>query len=323
MKAKTLIQTSLAYFVVAGAACRIFCCDALGQGACAPVPTGLVGWWPGNGNADDIAGGDDGTPVNGATYGYGEVGEGFELLSGYQACVLVTNTASLQLQDFTIECWIQRGSADFVTPQPASDPDGCLFGFGPGGYVFALHSDGTLFLSQTWDSNITGLVAVTDTLLHHVAVTTSGGFVVFYLDGVAYPAGYYAPTYTFSGPAAIGAPGDFGLSSFYGFIDELSVYDNAISSDEIESIYAAGSVGKCADNYQPTPAPELSIQIAAPGFVLLSLAGVTGVNYEVDSSSDLVNWMAYTNVAGPTWSQILPSSSGPVGDQFFRASINP
>src|SRR5258706_123934 len=38
------------------------------SGTClSPAPTGLVGWWPGDGNANDIAGADNGTFVGGAT----------------------------------------------------------------------------------------------------------------------------------------------------------------------------------------------------------------------------------------------------------------
>jgi hypothetical protein len=35
---------------------------------CGPPPTGLLSWWPGDGNANDIAGPNDGTPLNGATF---------------------------------------------------------------------------------------------------------------------------------------------------------------------------------------------------------------------------------------------------------------
>ena len=34
---------------------------------CAPTPAGLVSWWPGDGNAKDMVGGNDGTLLNGAS----------------------------------------------------------------------------------------------------------------------------------------------------------------------------------------------------------------------------------------------------------------
>src|ERR1051326_1464477 len=35
---------------------------------CVPPPTGLVSWWPGDGNADDIVRGNNGALQNGATF---------------------------------------------------------------------------------------------------------------------------------------------------------------------------------------------------------------------------------------------------------------
>jgi len=41
-----------------------------------PIP-GLVSWWPGEGNAEDVVGGNNGTLQGGATFGTGMVGQGF------------------------------------------------------------------------------------------------------------------------------------------------------------------------------------------------------------------------------------------------------
>src|SRR5215510_3027752 len=46
---------------------------------CVPPPSGLVGWWPGDGNANDIVGGDNGTLQGCATFAPGEVGLAFNL----------------------------------------------------------------------------------------------------------------------------------------------------------------------------------------------------------------------------------------------------
>lgn len=43
---------------------------------CVQPPGGLVNWWPGDGNANDIAGGNNGTLVNGATFTAGFVRSG-------------------------------------------------------------------------------------------------------------------------------------------------------------------------------------------------------------------------------------------------------
>jgi len=62
---------------------------------------------------------------------------------------------------------------------------------------------------------------------------------------VAHAAPSYDPGFTFSTPLAIGAVGGTFAASFYGAIDELSVYNRALSPVEIQSIYYASSEGKC------------------------------------------------------------------------------
>ena len=47
--------------------------------ACVAPPAGLVAWWPGDGNTDDIVGGFDGTLENGAGFAAGLVGQAFDL----------------------------------------------------------------------------------------------------------------------------------------------------------------------------------------------------------------------------------------------------
>ena len=44
---------------------------------CTPPPTGLVSWWPGDGNPNDIQDSNDGTLQNGVTFAAGKVGQAF------------------------------------------------------------------------------------------------------------------------------------------------------------------------------------------------------------------------------------------------------
>src|SRR5262245_51719078 len=46
--------------------------------SCAPAPAGAFAWYPGDGNAQDVQG-NNGTLLNGATFGAGEVGQAFSL----------------------------------------------------------------------------------------------------------------------------------------------------------------------------------------------------------------------------------------------------
>jgi len=74
---------------------------ATGQ-TCSSPPSGLVSWWSGDGNAQDLVGGNNGTLTNGVTYVPGEAGPAFNFNS-IGAAVVVGSAPNLQLQNFTIE----------------------------------------------------------------------------------------------------------------------------------------------------------------------------------------------------------------------------
>lgn len=42
---------------------------------CVPAPSGLIGWWSAEGNADDNIGGNNGTLVDGVSFPNGKVGQ--------------------------------------------------------------------------------------------------------------------------------------------------------------------------------------------------------------------------------------------------------
>jgi hypothetical protein len=75
---------------------------------CVPPPPGIVGWWPGDGNAEDIVDSNPGTPEHGVTFTAGQVGQTFHFAKP-DDLVFVPDNANLSFgerQDFTIEAWI-------------------------------------------------------------------------------------------------------------------------------------------------------------------------------------------------------------------------
>ncbi|HXR08563.1 MAG TPA: LamG domain-containing protein, partial [Candidatus Acidoferrum sp.] len=231
------------------AALALLAPDAQAGSGCDTPPSGLVSWWQAESNALDHVGGNSGTLVNKAGYTVGEVGAAFAFTNAL-AAVQIGNATNLQLQTFTIEAWIQRASAASVSFPASGDAE--FFGFGSQGYGFGIcgpsgdtGSPGTLFLTENDVDAVVAIASVTDTNFHHVAVTKSGSTVVFYVDGVAYPAGTTGDTYQFTTAAAIGARGDTLANSFYGSIDEMSIYNRGLSGSEIMGIFNAGPAGKC------------------------------------------------------------------------------
>jgi hypothetical protein len=149
--------------------------------------------------------------------------------------VIAGNPPSLQLQDFTIMAWIKRGSVTRATARDGMDA--VLFGYGHNGYILGIHPNGHLFLSKVDINNVDSDCEVNNDAFHHVAVTKRGRRIVFYLDGVAYPAADYDPGFEFGTDAAVGARADTLDCAFFGVIDEVAVFNRELSGDEVKGIF--------------------------------------------------------------------------------------
>src|SRR5262245_52521519 len=96
------LRTRLAPVILAAAAT-----GALHAQTCDPIPRGAAGWWPGDGNANDLAAaGDNGTLVNGAGFAPGVDGQAFSL-DGVDDRIDVPDAPSLRPQRFTLSAWIR------------------------------------------------------------------------------------------------------------------------------------------------------------------------------------------------------------------------
>ena len=74
---------------------------------CDPEPGGLVSWWPGQLNADDVRGGNNGTPQNGAGFAVGEVGMMFNFTAPGQR-VVVPDAPNLRMSSaLSLQAWIR------------------------------------------------------------------------------------------------------------------------------------------------------------------------------------------------------------------------
>ncbi len=77
---------------------------------CISPPPGLVSWWPGDGNALDIVGPNDGTLFNGATFAPGKVGPAFSF-DGVDDTMDFPETAiTSDLQELTVDAWVKHDS---------------------------------------------------------------------------------------------------------------------------------------------------------------------------------------------------------------------
>jgi hypothetical protein len=249
---------------------------------CMPPPSGLVAWWPGDGNAGDIVGTNNGILPSGATYAVGMVGEAFSFNAsgGY---VDVGSNSFFNFgggsADFTIEAWVQPNNLP-------SGGFGSIFYRGAPyyGWTFGFYSDGTLAFSGCcyWQvTSASGVIA--PGVWSHVAVAEKGQNYSLYCNGalVAYGTG--------GGWSDAGNPLIFGLWPGGGLLDEVSIYDRALSSQEIAEIYLAGSAGKCKPLIiTAEPQSQVGYWGNAAAFSVVASGGTPPYSYQWFKTNSLI-----------------------------------
>jgi len=239
----------------------------IGWGAgqtCTPPPSGLVAWWPGDDNYNDIIGGNTGAPVGGITFTpNGEVGPAFSF-NGADAAVQIPDSPALRPQTLTIDFLVNPTSyptsPNLVPLVFKSHANGTW-----SSYVVALESDGTILFSvqnqllgqwPQWHAK----TAVPLNQWTHVAVTYAAQtFTVsdgaIYINGVqqlipSLAGGPYSSGFSIyydAEPLAFGRDLLYNneFSVFAGQLDEVDLFNRVLSASEIQAIYNAGSAGKC------------------------------------------------------------------------------
>ena len=208
----------------------------------------LVGWWTGNNKSPaDALGGNPAIRVNGATFTDGEVGTCFQLdgVNDYLKISAATNyDVGKSAAGFTVEFWAKAGAVGNDTAvvgwnNGVNDRGVKLYEYSDNLYVTVWETNGTAHFV----GNIGG---VFNNTWRHIALTYDRvtGLARVYVDGVIRLApniGSFVPQTDY----------DFyvgtwpGLRFFAGQVDEVSLYTRPLTTNEIQSIYGAGSAGKC------------------------------------------------------------------------------
>jgi uncharacterized repeat protein (TIGR03803 family) len=229
--------------------------------SCVTPPAGLISWWSGDGHAGDIQGSNNGTLQNGAmATGAGKVGQAFSF-DGVNDCVSVANHATLNgFSSATIDAWIKLNT---VSGRQA------IISKVPAGEYYLLVNNGRLsFENDNLGAGaFTGATLLSANLWYHVAVTYDGVNTRLYVNGVedGNRAGVWSNANT--QPLTIGQRGsneDF----FNGLIDEVEIFNRALSVVDIQSLYNAGSFGKCKPVLASAAAGQCStaVNYQSPGF---------------------------------------------------------
>jgi len=224
----------------------------------------LVGHWKfdeGSGTIayDSSGNGNDGTLQGDPQWVAGMIGSGALSFDGTDGYVEIGDDASLSLTDaLTITVWVKVSDLDTYYFLVCKQPSGTARDGFPGNYEFRIQvntgalqfghqeTEGEQYTFYTSDSSI----AVEQ--WYHIAVAvTNGGLVEFYIDGVA--AGSAEQSTNFGvlndKPVRIGGRTDL-YSYFNGLLDDIRLYDRALSQAEIKKLAARPKATK------PDPADD-------------------------------------------------------------------
>jgi hypothetical protein len=255
---------------------------------CSPPPSGLVSWWPGDGNALDIVGGNNGTAQGGVTFMTGKVGPAFSF-DGVTASVVVPDSSSLDVTtQFTLDAWINPASLQSDVAQ---------WGIiskvgGPGGnngYQFGITgNNGQIYCQfnapgESWPANqllVTLPTPIPTNAWTHVAGTYDNASLKIYFNGVVVGSLSVGAKSVVNSSSNLRISGDDNSNvHFHGLIDEPQVFNRALSDAEVLAIFNAGSAGQCK--------PTTCALVCPPNMVVTNSAGQCGalVNYTAPTTS--------------------------------------
>jgi hypothetical protein len=263
----------------------------------------MISWWPGDGNPNDIQGSNNGTLQGGAGYAIGEVGQAFSFVASSNSGVIVPSTPSLNpTEAITIDAWVNPSSFPNTGPAVVRKDSN---GVGTTQYSLSL---GNGITAGVLSCNIGGSADATGGSVplnqwSHVACTYDRQTIRVYVNGVEVASTLNTLAIpTSSQDLAIGKEDGFTDRNFDGLIDEVEIFDRALTVTEVQGIYNAGGAGKCrtllgisgtvlyCSNPVPGPVPNVTLTLsgAMSGSTLSDGSGsytfsslLSGANYTV------------------------------------------
>jgi serine/threonine protein kinase len=245
------------------------------------MPSGLVALWSGEGNADDSVGGNNGQLVGNIGFMPGKVGQAFNFNNGIGAVnfprviflqdfslnrgggygyVQIPASPALDVgkgDGFTFECWIKPVSVTQEMLIAEYERALGTYDWADVGFNFAIHPSSVLdanLVDDTANHSAHEIITPPNLLIadvwQHIALTydKASGIAVIYINGavaVQSNLGSFTPQTGFP-YLLFGARTTFGSVSnprsvFSGGMDEIGIYNRALSAEEIQTIYNSGN----------------------------------------------------------------------------------
>ena len=257
------------------------------QPQCVTPPSGLIGWWAGDGNTVDIAANNSGTLQNGATYGNGEVGQAFSF-AGNSASVLVNSpvysptAGTLMFWFFPTGAGSLTGSYDGTnrTPGLSVDSSGNLdWEFGN----LSAQGAGQVTFNQ-WSN-----------LAFSYSTSNSEVTINVYLNGSLAASAIASPLTSWYPQVAFGSYLGGQKPSFAGSMDEIAILNQALTTQQVQQIYNAFSAGMCKPTLQ-----SIALSPASPSMAV-------GLLQQFDAAGSYSDGSTHDLTTSATWSSSNPT----------------
>jgi uncharacterized repeat protein (TIGR01451 family) len=216
--------------------------------SCTAIPSGAVAWYRAESNGIDSAGPNFATANGGASYTTGKVGQAFNL-NGTSAYVSAPDNSTLRPSSLTLETWVwftSIPSTGVIVSKTAGSAanDSYLLWYQGGalhGVVGNTSGPGTI-VDYTWTPTLN--------TWYHVAFTSdaAGQAETLYVNGAIVGTATNTTAIGYdANPLLIGAEIENSTTQYFfpGLIDELTLYNRALSQSEVQAVYGAGTFGKC------------------------------------------------------------------------------
>jgi len=205
------------------------------------IPTnGLVGCWPFNGNANDESGNGNNGIVQGAQLTIDRCGNenSAYYFNGISNSISIQNSTTLCPQDFTLSAWFMfttdNQNSRFILSKSSDDERGnsyCLY-----------YEENQLQVKCDYSSSLRYYTNFNKGIWNHAAFTLDAisSISKLYLNGKLVSNGIVSGNTAYSAdPLLFGAESDIKIlyKFFEGSIDDIMIYNRALSSEEILSLF--------------------------------------------------------------------------------------
>lgn len=307
---KDLSSSKASYCVLALLASA--CAASISASAqCVPEPSGLIGWWPGEGDANTVVGTNNGSLLGGATANaVGEVGQAFNL-DGTNGFVSIPDAPGLRPTNLTVECWVRFNSLDSSGTAPAGQQY-LVFKQNSRSTVFegfSLHK--ARFTNPTRDLFVFGIASsagqiaetvatnvISPGVWYHVAGVRGSNYTQIYVNGQlrAQTTVAFAQDYG-SFPLYFGTSGQsYWDRKLNGRLDEVSLYHRALSAAEIAAIHAAGAAGKCNGLGFATHPQDQTVVVGSNATFTAIATGTPPLTYQWQFNGEILPDATTTNL---------------------------